>query len=73
MRAARDGGYPVSAVIESGGPDIVMERVDGPTMLHEIARQPWQLGHYAAVLAELHDRLHGIGAPDGLECPVGQG
>src|SRR5205085_1357238 len=32
MRYARDQGFPVPAVFDADGPDLVMERVVGPTM-----------------------------------------
>jgi Ser/Thr protein kinase RdoA (MazF antagonist) len=73
MQAARQAGYPVPGRVESSGREIVMERIGGSTMLQAIARAPWQLHHYAAVLAELHDRLHAVPAPDGFPHPLGDG
>ena len=73
MRSAREAGYPVPAVINSDGRDLVMERVEGPTMLQRLVREPWRMRQYAAVLADLHSRLHIIRAPDELESPVGDG
>jgi aminoglycoside phosphotransferase (APT) family kinase protein len=73
MRAARDGGFPVPAVISSGGRDLVMQRVDGPTMLDQLARNPWRVIVYATMLANLHRRLHAIRAPATLERPFGDG
>jgi aminoglycoside phosphotransferase (APT) family kinase protein len=68
MRAAGDAGYPVPRRLTASGHEIAMERVGGPTMLHEIASRPSRLRHCAAVLADLHERLD---APDGLGRPVG--
>jgi aminoglycoside phosphotransferase (APT) family kinase protein len=66
MEYAADHGYPVPAIegIRAGGSEIVMERVDGPMMMDVMAKQPWTLPHYASMLADLHDQLHEIPAPD---------
>src|SRR3954452_17753013 len=63
MEHARRHGFPVPAVHEAGGPDLVMERVEGPTMLADIARRPWRVGQHGRTLAVLHQRLHAIPAP----------
>ena len=65
---AREHGYPVPEVheVRAGGTEIVMERIDGPMMADAIMREPWKLARYARVLADLHDRLHVIPAPDWL-------
>ncbi|HEV3211891.1 MAG TPA: phosphotransferase [Acidimicrobiales bacterium] len=61
-------GYPVPRVdeVSDDGRDLVMERVDGPTMVDAIARRPWTLRRSARLLADLHDRLHELDAPDFL-------
>ena len=65
---AREHGYPVPDVYEvrAGGTEIVMERIDGPMMADEIAREPWKMARHGRDLADLHDRLHVIPAPDWL-------
>jgi aminoglycoside phosphotransferase (APT) family kinase protein len=73
MAAAGEAGFPVPAVVQSGGREIVMARVKGPTMLADLAHRPWLLRPYAALLAGLHRQLHAIEAPPGLEQPVGPG
>ena len=76
MEYARSHGYPVPAVSElSGdGTDLVMERLDGPVMLTALSRRPWSLRNQAAVLAELHRRLHEIPAPPWVPAaPSGHG
>jgi aminoglycoside phosphotransferase (APT) family kinase protein len=73
MRYLRQCGYPVPEVFDADGPDLVMERLDGPAMLDDLARRPWRAARHARVLAELHDRLHQIPAPAGLRQPVGPG
>jgi aminoglycoside phosphotransferase (APT) family kinase protein len=62
-------GFPAPRVHEVDGPDMVMERLDGPTMLHDLERHPWRLLAHARVLADLHRRLHRLSAPDGLSLP----
>jgi hypothetical protein len=53
-------GVPVPEVFDVAGPDIVMEKVDGPTMLADLARRPWRL------LREVGMFFDGVGpdAPD---------
>jgi aminoglycoside phosphotransferase (APT) family kinase protein len=67
MEHARRNGYPVPRVLEVTDEALVLDRIDGPTMLAELRRRPWTLRRYAALLAELHKRLHEIDAPRGLE------
>ena len=64
MRFVREWGYPVPAVYEVSGPDMVMDRVDGPTMLKDLGTRPWMLWQHARTLGKLHRQLHGIPAPD---------
>jgi aminoglycoside phosphotransferase (APT) family kinase protein len=64
MRYAHDWGYPVPAVYDVNGPDMVMDRVDGVTMLKDLGQRPWLLWQHARTLAKLHRQLHGIPAPD---------
>lgn len=65
---ANEHGYPVPKIYDilSGGTEIVMERIEGPMMADEIAREPWKMARYGRELADLHDRLHVIPAPDWL-------
>jgi tRNA A-37 threonylcarbamoyl transferase component Bud32 len=62
-------GYPVPAVFDVDGADLVMERVDGPTMLVALGEGTLELAHAARSLAQLQDRLHNLpgrpGAPIG--------
>lgn len=64
MRYARDHGYPVPAVHDAGDGYLVMDRLEGPTMLDDAI--PFRIGRNARVLADLHTRLHEIPAPDWL-------
>ncbi len=67
MEHALRNGYPVPRVLEVEPDSLVLERIDGPTMLAELRRRPWTMRRHAASLAELHERLHEIEAPPGLE------
>jgi aminoglycoside phosphotransferase (APT) family kinase protein len=62
IRAVAALGYPVPAVHEAAGADIVMERVDGPTLAEALVdgMPPDRAG---ALLAGLHDRLHALAWP----------
>jgi Ser/Thr protein kinase RdoA (MazF antagonist) len=73
MEHARAHGYPVPAARAMNDTDIVMERLDGPTMLDDLGRRPWRIDGHAATLAALHRRLHTIAAPPWLPAPVGDG
>jgi hypothetical protein len=43
MALARGHGYPVPEVREVRGDGLVLERVDGPTMMADCRRRPWRL------------------------------
>jgi hypothetical protein len=66
-------GVPVPEVFDAAGPDIVMEKVDGPTMLADLARRPWRLFGHAASVARLHQKVHAAPGPDWLRAPFGDG
>lgn len=59
---ARDVGLPVPTVHEcvtiEGRPGIVMERIDGPSMLSRMDARPWTAVGMARRLAELHASIH---------------
>jgi serine/threonine protein kinase len=63
---ARNHGYPVPEIydVRAGGTEIVMERIDGPMLMDVMMRKPGSFGRYCRLLADLHDRLHVIPAPD---------
>jgi len=60
MRHVADAGLPVPAIIEASGRDLVMERLDGGTMLADFSKHPWLLRAHARTLAGLFQRLHTI-------------
>jgi Ser/Thr protein kinase RdoA (MazF antagonist) len=68
MRYVADHGYRVPAVhdVRANGSEIVMERIDGALMVDAMLRRPWTMPRYASVLADLHDQLHRIPAPEWL-------
>jgi aminoglycoside phosphotransferase (APT) family kinase protein len=65
MLHVREAGYPVPRVHEVRADGMVMERIDGPTMLDDVISHPWRLYRHARTLAELHRRLHTIPPPAG--------
>jgi Ser/Thr protein kinase RdoA (MazF antagonist) len=66
-------GYPVPAVYDADGRDLVMERLDGRDMLADLGRRPWLARRHARTLADLHNRLHQIEAPPAWPEVVGPG
>jgi aminoglycoside phosphotransferase (APT) family kinase protein len=53
-------GYPVPRVHHASGPDLVLDRVDGPTMLTALAAGTIDGDAGARLLADLHTRLHAL-------------
>jgi aminoglycoside phosphotransferase (APT) family kinase protein len=51
-------GFPAPVVYEAHGTDLVMERLDGPTMLAALMLGDLELTQAATLLADLHRRLH---------------
>jgi aminoglycoside phosphotransferase (APT) family kinase protein len=68
MEYVRAHGYPVPEVdhLSDDGTDLVMERVEGRSMVEVLGRKPWTLKANGKVLGRLHRRLHAIPAPDGV-------
>jgi tRNA A-37 threonylcarbamoyl transferase component Bud32 len=60
MLHARAHGFPVPEVFEVRDDGLVLERVDGPTMLANLRRRPWRAFREAQTLAQLHSQLHEI-------------
>lgn len=69
MTHARAAGLPVPEVVDVAGPDLVLERIEGPTMAAALVRRPWTLAAHARVLGELHRAVHAVPAPDWLDGP----
>ncbi len=66
MQWLADVGYPVPKVHDVDGRQLVMEKLDGVTMLDDLGRRPWMLLPHARTLARLQRRLNAIEAPDWL-------
>ena len=76
MTYLHDKGYPVPAVeeVSDDGRELVMERIEGMSMVDAIGKAPWSVRRQAKTLARLHKQLHDIPAPDFLPCaPIGLG
>jgi Ser/Thr protein kinase RdoA (MazF antagonist) len=70
LRYAASQGYPVPVLHDASGPDLVLEKLDGPEMQQVI--QPSNLDELATLLAELHRRLHAIPPMPGLRVEFGE-
>jgi len=67
-RLVHRAGLPAPAVYDADTVDglfevdgrlgILYERIDGPTMLSELARRPWMVFPFAKAFAALHARIH---------------
>lgn len=66
MRYVRFHGYPCPEVHDAGDGFLVMDRLEGPTMLEAVGKPPFPLRRTGHLLAELHHRLHQIPAPPGI-------
>ena len=76
MAYLHERGYPVPAIDElsDDGMELVMERIEGKSMVDAIASAPWTVRRQARTLADLHMQLHDIAAPEFLpRSPVGSG
>lgn len=62
MTYVADRGVPVPRVHHASGPDMVLERVPGPSLLAALLAGSATAESAATLLADLHHRLHGIPA-----------
>ena len=65
MRRAEGAGVPVPHVHEVQPDALVIDRIDAPTMLREIERQPWRFLRHARDLGLLHRRVLDAGLSHG--------
>jgi streptomycin 6-kinase len=70
MSYAHRRGFPVPAVYEADGADLVMERLIGPTMLESLLDGGLSPVASAEVLADLHRRLHALPARESRDPAV---
>lgn len=64
MQHLRAHGAPVPEVFSAEGDEMVMERLDGPTMLQALTSKPWRAKAVGRELFSLHQRIHRIPAGD---------
>lgn len=65
MRFLRTAGYPVPRVHRAEGPDLVLDRLDGPTLAQAVAGGAIGPDEAGRILADLLVRLHHIRHPGG--------
>ncbi|WP_307834122.1 phosphotransferase [Paractinoplanes lichenicola] len=70
MRHVGDHGFPVPQVHAAGGADLVLERLDGPTMATVLLAGSMLMEDGAAILADLLTRLHSLPSISGDEQSV---
>jgi tRNA A-37 threonylcarbamoyl transferase component Bud32 len=70
MAYVRRSGFPVPVVYAAQGPEMVMERLHGPTMAEAALAGDLSVADSAAMLADLHRRLHALPAQSGPETIV---
>ena len=66
-------GVPVPEVYEFTKTDLIMERIDGPTLIDHAAARPWTIPAIGRMLGDLHRQVHAITAPDFVDRRVGEG
>lgn len=60
MTHAHRHGVPVPRVVHASGPDLVMELVEGPTMLEDLLAHPDRAAAHGRLLAQLHRGLDSV-------------
>ncbi|MCP4967232.1 MAG: aminoglycoside phosphotransferase family protein [bacterium] len=63
MTWLRDHGVPVPKVHTARGREIVMDLIDGPTMIDDLGQRPWMLVKHAKLLARLQQEINELQAP----------
>ena len=72
LRWAARHGVSVPAVREAAGPDLVLEHVQGPSMLTALLDDAAGAGAHGRTLADLHGCLDRVPAPPELRAPPGR-
>jgi aminoglycoside phosphotransferase (APT) family kinase protein len=76
MQYLYEHGYPIPRVdeVSGDGTELVMERIDGVNMVEALNTAPWKAKRFGRTLADLHNELHALSAPEWLpRAPVGVG
>lgn len=63
LRHVVSHGFPAPRVLQAAGPDMLMERLHGPTLLQALTADEVTIPDAAHTMADLHTRLHAIPAP----------
>lgn len=71
MQWLSGAGFPVPLIHEVDGRDLLMERIDGVTMLDDLDEHPWKMIAHARDLANLQRRLNDLAAPDWMDARAG--
>lgn len=66
-------GFPVPRVVRVEGPDLVMDRLHGATLLQALDAQEVTMDEGVQILLDLHARLHAVPVPSDLEVPGAAG
>jgi aminoglycoside phosphotransferase (APT) family kinase protein len=76
MEYVHTRGYPIPKVgeVSDDGLELIMERLDGVTMVEALTAAPWKARRFGRTLAQLHVQLHDLSAPEWLvDAPCGAG
>src|SRR3954451_4391240 len=60
MRHVAEHGYPVPRVYHAAGPDLILDRVRGPTLLAALTSDEVAVRARAELPADLHGKLHAV-------------
>lgn len=71
MRHARRHGFPAPEVFDADGPEILMERVDGLSLIEVMTRAPEDAPCHTRLLAALLRDLAAVRAPGWLQAAAG--
>jgi len=71
MRHARRHGFPTPEVFDTDGPDLLMERLEGPSMKALALQRPGDVAEHGRLLAELLRTLADVRAPGWLQAAEG--
>jgi aminoglycoside phosphotransferase (APT) family kinase protein len=71
MRHARRHGFPTPEVFDADGPDLLMERLEGPSLKDLALRRPGDVVEHGRILAELLRALADVRAPGWLQAAAG--